>query len=333
MHKKNISRKKTITYFVFNTKKNGGNKLIFEHVSLLSTKGYTVRVITLFGQQPTWYKLPVSVISFFSVSAHTFSDILVATYWPTVWVAYVLPAKKKFYFVQGWEEDIHRYKILRKIARLTHFIPFNKIANSLYVKRKILQNFPRNHIKVIPPFIDSQIYKPVKKVKKKHIEIISVVSWYKWAKGIDLLTNAVEQIKKNHPEYVFTLISLEKNPYSSIFDRFISNPTEKNLVSLYQNSTILLSTSRSEGFFIPGLEAIACGCIFLTTNSGGIAEYAKHNYNAVILDRIEKLWEHDYIERLLSEKKLLKQMRKNSKKSADHFTKERTAKLLEEIYQ
>ena len=47
------------------------------------------------------------------------------------------------------------------------------------------------------------------------------------------------------------------------------------------DSSVFLCTSRFEGFGLTGLESLFCGCEFVTTDCGGIREYASEK-NAVI---------------------------------------------------
>lgn len=44
-----------IIYLLFNTKKNGGNKVILDQVSQLISLGHNVEVITILGKSFDWY--------------------------------------------------------------------------------------------------------------------------------------------------------------------------------------------------------------------------------------------------------------------------------------
>ena len=43
-----------------------------------------------------------------------------------------------------------------------------------------------------------------------------------------------------------------------------------------------MCTSVKEGFGLPGLEAMACGCALVTTDFDGAKEYAVNNKNALV---------------------------------------------------
>ena len=164
------------------------------------------------------------------------------------------------------------------------------------------------------------------------LKILSVVSSYSFTKGIDLLIRAAKKIKYLHPDYCFTLVSPESKSAGVVFDRFISNPKPIKLAKLYQESDILLSTGRSEGFFLPGLEAMACGCIFITTDSGGILNYAANKKNCLILNSLEDLWEKDLIEILMSDDKLKQTLIQNGYKTVKRYKWEKIIDRLENIF-
>ncbi|MBI2074529.1 MAG: glycosyltransferase family 4 protein [Candidatus Levybacteria bacterium] len=328
----------SIVYLIWDTKNSGGNKVVFEHVNGLKKRDYDVKIITVFGKYPKWFPLAVKIKKLTILDIISKTDILVATFWPTVWLANFMKAKRKFYFVQGWEENLYKNIILRKIAKLTHRFPLKKIVISKYIETKIREYISNNSLVIfrLPGCaIDTSIFKPPSHKKNKtgnKTLILSVISWYQWYKGTDLLNKAVQELKKSHPEYLFTLVSCEKKPYSAIFDHFISNPTPSTLARLYQESDALLLTSRSEGFPLPPLEAMTCRCPVISTRSGGISEYSTHYQNAIILDNITQLWEENIIEKLIHNKKLRNKLIENGYKTSKKYVWEDIVKSLESIF-
>ena len=334
----NWTPKPKICYLIYSTKENTGNKVIFGHANKLIELGYDVVIYTIFGNKPRWYDLGVPVRNFIKSFVDWKPDLLVSTFWPTSYLSLIMKAKKRIYFLQEWEEDFYKNPILRIFARFTYTLPLDKVVISRYLQNRV-RRFDRSgkSVKRITyATLNSSIFRLRKNLFNKHkdnqVKILSVISWYNKHKGPDLLVEAVRKLKSLHPNYHFTLVSLEKKPYRNVFDKFISDPGQKYLPKLYQESDIFLITSRSEGFYIPGLEAMASGCPVITTNCGGILDYAVNGKNAVILDNLEDLWKKDVIEKTLKDKERLKRMIAQGCQTSRKFDSKFLIKDLEKIY-
>lgn len=317
-------RPQEIAYVIFRTRENTGTKVVFDHVQALRLLGHNVTVYTLFGSKASWYPKGMTTNSILHLFSAAKPDALVATFWPSAYVVSLLPAKRKFYLVMGWEEAFHTISVLRFFARQSYKLPIQKITVSRYLKERIEVFIKRKEsvlsVKTcIPDFIFPK--KQKMKSKKGNFTILSVVSWYNRVKGIDLLEKAVRQFKKQGNQYTFVLVSREEKSYSSVFDQFYSNPPKKVLQQLYKDADVLLATSRSEGFYIPGIEGMANGCLFITTNSGGVTEYAENEENAIILKNVSDLWKKQVIQKLATNEKLRKKLISNGYKTAAAYRK------------
>jgi glycosyltransferase involved in cell wall biosynthesis len=93
----------------------------------------------------------------------------------------------------------------------------------------------------------------------------------------------------------------------------------------------LLATSRTEGFFIPGLEAMASGCLFVTTNNRGVLDYAKNNRNSIIVSSPDEIWTKDIIENLIENPLKINYLIKEGYKTANKYSVENIVDELEEL--
>ncbi len=64
--------------------------------------------------------------------------------------------------------------------------------------------------------------------------------------------------------------------------RCVANPDDRALAELYRRALVLLVPSRNEGFGLPALEAMACGCPVLAARAGALPEVCGEA--AVLLD-------------------------------------------------
>jgi len=63
--------------------------------------------------------------------------------------------------------------------------------------------------------------------------------------------------------------------------RFVLNPTQDELVALYQSSHVFVAAEKKAGWCNTALEALACGCALVCTRSG-TTDFARHGENALV---------------------------------------------------
>ena len=85
---------------------------------------------------------------------------------------------------------------------------------------------------------------------------------------------------------------------SGFAERRLGRVTDAELRALYENAACLLFPSRYEGFGLPPIEAMACGCPVLAAHSGAVEEicrdralYFTSDDGGSILEAIERLFE------------------------------------------
>ncbi len=319
-----------ILYILFNTKKNGGNKVILDQVSQLVSLGHSVEVVTILGKSFDWYNQKVipkklTIRNFFNKY-----DYSINTFWPTAYIGLFLPAKKKYYFIQALEENFSNNIIYKFLVRLTYKLPYKFLVTTQFLKKSLLTyGISKKNISVINSItVDTHFFqRKHRRINKKKIKILTVMSYYLPYKGPDIYLKIIKILKQNYPLHI-TLVSMERYPLSSLVDKFISNPSAQQLARLYSSHDILLVTSRSEGFFLPGIEAMSAGCLVISTNNGGILTYAKHNYNAFIFKDLDQII--NILDKLLHNHKLANKIRTNAYKTAERY---RTISILGELKQ
>ena len=107
------------------------------------------------------------------------------------------------------------------------------------------------------------------------------------------------------------------------------NTISNNDVSKINNrSQVFLCTSIEEGFGLPGLEAMACGCAVVSTAYEGIFEYAIDRENALLspikdvdamINNVIMLFENDELRKKIVDNGMKTAKERSFKKAADEF--------------
>jgi glycosyltransferase involved in cell wall biosynthesis len=323
-----------IRFLIWNTRKCGGNKLIFEYANRLKKRGHEIQIIVVFDKEIDWFPLQVEVKSLFDLRwIRKRTNILVATFWPTAYLSFLFPAKKRCYLVLGWEAEYYRGPLLPYLVLLSFKLPLQLMAISDFLIKKTKEIVPKKDIYLAPVGIDRNLFSPMKITKDpQSIRILSVISAYQRYKGLDNLIMLIKKLKKKYgKKFRFILLSYERKSIDQCFDEFISNVSNERLVEEYRRADLFLAASRVEGFFIPGLEAMACGCPVVTTDSGGVREYAKKGYNCLMATDPSEMLEKKMVETVLSNYRLRNKLVKNGLETARQFDWSISSRKFEKI--
>lgn len=109
-------------------------------------------------------------------------------------------------------------------------------------------------------------------------------------------------------------------------------PKNDEEIAYYMNiSHIFISTSWWEGFGLPPLEAMACGCAVMLTNSGGVNEYALPNQNCLMFEPKNQQELVEKLNYLIENKQLQNNFSYNAVRTAEHFSWEKSTNQLLEL--
>jgi glycosyltransferase involved in cell wall biosynthesis len=218
---------------------------------------------------------------------------------------------------RGYEEltRLYRKRLDRENVRSASLT----IASCYYVRERMIESY-EVYPKVVYCAVDENTFKPIS-VKKKN-QIFYVGSPGVWEDGYDLVKNALKYIpKKIRP--TLHVISWKKSNGERL--------TEKELVTIYNESLITLCTSRLETFGLVPLESMACGVPVIATNVSGHREtmYDKKTGFLVDFDPEEIAEKIHY---LLSNESARAAMQKNARQHIlTHWTWQKQINELETV--
>ncbi|MGB7970091.1 MAG: glycosyltransferase family 1 protein [Methanobacterium sp.] len=147
-------------------------------------------------------------------------------------------------------------------------------------------------------------------------------------KDLKLIKAGSPQISDSQRNKIFDLIkelNLEKD---IIFTNYVS---EEYLVKLYNAADIFVYPSLYEGFGLPPLEAMACGCPVITSNTSSLPEVVGDAGIMINPYDIDSLTES--IHKILADNDLKKELSKKSLERAKFFNWKKTADQTLEVYE
>lgn len=197
--------------------------------------------------------------------------------------------------------------------RHTHVLPgsndevqaFNSMSNpitldtfiSTYSKNAWTQN---ENSRVIEHGLDTEVFKDFG--KERELSILSVVNFWQsrdWACGWTLY-----QELRSKTNFKYNVLG--NNPQ-------LSNPAKSldHLVESYNNNAIFLNTSQFSPVPMSLLEAMACGCAVVSTNTCMIPEVIQDGYNGFLCSTADEMKEK--LELLHSDPSLVKTLGENAR--------------------
>jgi len=350
-----------INFLVPTTGLTGGIKVIFEHANNLISRGHQINIIypyilnkdasyqekitgyfkkirriflKIIGQDKIkWFNLnpEIKIIRTPNLSARYIpdADITIATANETAdWLKdYPESNGQKFYFIQDYEI----WTRLKEKVDATWKMPLKKIVIADWLKKLAEEKFNEKIYGIVHDGVDFKKFYNNNKFFNKKKRVLMMYHILE-KKGFQDGLNAFKIAQNKHPEIELALFGAYKRgkdvPKNA---KFYYQPSEEKLRELYSTSDIFLWPSRYEGFGMPPMEAMACKCAVISTDTGAIRDYAISDKTAVIvLPQKTDLLAEKLIELIENEDKL-KNISLAGYEKIKEFTWEKSSKIFEDI--
>lgn len=175
------------------------------------------------------------------------------------------------------------------LTKLNFKLKLSYIFNSTFTYNCFIEISKRTDVPkfIVHPAVDKNIFyfsKEIKQVSNKKITLALVARDHPLKKLEDFISvwRELPNETLNEIENVF-LISTDKLDKFDLKEFTLVRPSSDfEIASIMRKSDIFISTSMWEGFSLPPLEAINCGAVILSSDSGGINEYAIHEINSLL---------------------------------------------------
>ena len=209
------------------------------------------------------------------------ADIVVATAWQTAeYIKDYSQSKGAKIYIIHHDESLSGYPIER--VRETWHIPIYKVAVSQWTYESVKPIAPER-LFYIPNGINTSVYREIEPIESRHLCLCMNYSPRK-IKDIQTGIEAILIAKERFPHLRVKLFGVF--PKSSVIPNwaeYYHNRSDSFIVEkIYNLSSIFVCSSLFEGFGLSVAEAMACGCAIVTTDCGGVRDFAIHNKTALL---------------------------------------------------
>ena len=172
--------------------------------------------------------------------------------------------------------------------------------------------------------------------------VLGVVSRLEPIKGMDLVVPALAEVLKAYPATQLLVVgdgtlraSMEEQAAQlgcADHIRWVGRQPQEELPQWYGQMDIVLMPSRSEGFGLTAIEAMACGCVMVASDTGGLPEVVRDGVCG-LLHRTEDVTDMAAkISVLIGDATLYDTLRTQSLKEVEKYSFERYAALMNDFY-
>jgi glycosyltransferase involved in cell wall biosynthesis len=212
-------------------------------------------------------------------------DVVVATWWETAEWAAALSSSKgaKVYFIQ--HHEIHEYLPIERCRR-SYTLPLHKIVIARWLLNVMRDEYHDTTVDLVPNSVDhAQFFAPERnKQPRPTVGFLNSPSAFK---GVDITLQAIQKLATIFPN--LQVISFGEHPIATTDAHlpdieFHLHPPQDQIRHLYDQCDVWLTASRSEGFNLPAMEAMACRTPVISTRTGWPEEAIVDGYNGFLIN-------------------------------------------------
>lgn len=277
----------------------GGVRVILEHVSRLAARGHPAEVWAPAGPPRWWAGRPVSYRSWPSVPA--LRDALgetrgqkVATWWQTAeWVTEALQGDDRGYYLV--QDDERHYAggaeeadaIFRNYGR-----GLTPITSSAFVR-----DWLRSAVGLDPVHVgigtDLDLFRPgpARRDPGQVLTMFHPAASPGDLKGFRTALAVAGEVQRRNPGASLVTFGPDPGPVvpPGLVHRHVIGASDVGLRDLYRGSGVFLLASRHEGFGLPALEAMSCGCPVVSTYAQGNEEFCRDGDTCLMGRSVDEL--------------------------------------------
>jgi len=272
------------------------------------------------------------------------ADVHIATYYPTALSLYLSGTEgRKLYFLQDFpelaEEVNGKYGL--KLFELSLRLPFNVfLCVSSYIRELVKRVQTTAKTIVTGVGVDTKVFRPrhseVIDIGRGKAKVMAIIRGLKY-KGDEIAINTLNAVSLIGIPIHGILVGLRSDVeklFRRVRPKFTFNIFERvdddTLAKLYSSADVFLFTSYVEGFGLPPLEAMACGTPVVTFDCKGNRDYARDNFNSLVVPPGDLKATADAVVKILLDDKLRERLIEGGLETAKQWTWDKVVDKFEE---
>jgi glycosyltransferase involved in cell wall biosynthesis len=213
------------------------------------------------------------------------ADVVIATWWQTAEWAQYLPASKgvKFYFVQ--HHETFQFMPLERV-QATYRLPMQKIVVASWLDRVMREQYGDLHSIIVPNAIDPAQFFAEPRGKQERPTLGTLFHETRF-KGFDTSLKVIREMRARIPD--LRVVAFGEQPPGRFAGEMgdielVVRPKQDVIRSIYASCDVWLSCSRSEGFNLTAMEAMACRTPVVSTRTGWPEEAIREGVNGALAE-------------------------------------------------
>lgn len=274
------------------------------------------------------YLVPVKPVLYISNFWIKDGDCIIATAWPTAYSVARLNSQKgkKIYFIQGYEI----WSGPKRLVDDSYRLPLSLVTISPWLTDIMEKRFDLIVSKQIPNGIDLDFFSFKFNEGRKKIKLL-MMNHELPLKGVKDGLNVFEQLINEGVDIDITMFgkNSRKNLANNI--NYFQSPQPQEIVGLYQDADIFISPSYQEGWQLPPMEAMACGCAVIATEIGCIPHlFNGKNMLTYIPGDLKSLYSH--LGLLVKSENLRRSISYEGRKTIENYSWANSVDELEKVF-
>jgi len=213
------------------------------------------------------------------------ADVIIATWWETAEWVINLPDSKgaKVYFIQ--HHEIHPYLPFER-CKATYQLPMHKIVIAKWLKEIMSNDYFDSKTDLVPNSVDHEhFFSPIR--AKQNVPTVGFLYSHSSYKGVDITLKVIDKLREQFAELrVITFGSVKPEDPTELDGRieFHYSPAQDTIRDIYSECDVWITASKTEGFNLPAMEAMACRTPVASTKAGWPDEAITNGLNGVLVN-------------------------------------------------